>query len=112
MNVNRQFLSRLALAAAMTLGLAHGAETIAEKEALTDKSDPEQVFALAQWCTENGLKTKASKYYSLVVKLDKDHQGARDALGMVKVGEHWVSSKTAGAKPSRGGDAASDEDPA
>ncbi|HYE04385.1 MAG TPA: HEAT repeat domain-containing protein [Planctomycetota bacterium] len=105
--------SRFALAAALSIGLAHGAETIVEMEAQTDKSDPEQVFALAQWCTENGLKTKASKYYSLVVKLDKDHQGARDALGMVKVGEHWVSSKTAGARPGKGAEAAGDdEDPA
>lgn len=104
----------LRLVAAMTLavGLGYGAENVTEKEAQTDKSDPEQVFALAQWCTENGLKTKASKYYSLVVKLDKDHQGAREALGMVKVGEHWVSSKTAGVKSTKGGDAGSDEDPA
>ena len=83
-----RILVRSVAVAALAVGLAHGADSLAEIEAQTDKSDPEQVFTLAQWCTENGLKTKASKYYSLVVKLDKDHQGARDALGMVKVGEH------------------------
>src|SRR5690242_18100814 len=54
---------RFALVAALVVtACAHGADAAAEHEAQTDMSNADQVFALAQWCDQNGLKTKALKY--------------------------------------------------
>ena len=66
-------------------------ESFAEKLQATDQSNPEQVFALAQWCQENNQPSKARQYLFQVIKLDKDHAEARALLGQVKVGERWVS---------------------
>ena len=80
------------------------AESLADKIKATDLSDAEQVFGLAQWCAGNNLPTKARQYYNQVVKLDKDHEAARNALGQVRVGDKWVSAKAAGveARPAAG----------
>ena len=77
------------------------AESLEERVKATDMSNADSVFELAQWCTENKLPTKARAYLNQVIKLDKDHEGARTALGQVKVGEHWVAAATPGspAKP-------------
>ena len=66
-------------------------ENFAEKLKATDQTNPEQVFALAQWCQENNQPSKARQYLFQVIKLDKDHAEARALLGQVKVGERWVS---------------------
>jgi HEAT repeat protein len=88
----RAFASLL-LAAACALGAA---ESLEERLKATDLSNADAVFELAQWCGQNGLPAKARAYYNQVIKLDKDHEGARNALGQVKVGERWVA---AGATP-------------
>ena len=92
-------VSTVLLAIVATTGW--GAESLEEKVKATDLSNAEQVFELAQWCAANNLPTKARQYYNQAVKLDKDHEGARNALGQVRVGEKWVSAKAAGgdAKP-------------
>lgn len=57
----------------------------------TDQSNPEAVFALAEWCKERNLTSKARQYYFQVIKLDKDHAEARAAIGQVRVGDRWVA---------------------
>ena len=89
----------------LALAAATGwAESLEDKLKATDLSNAEQVFELGQWCAANSLPTKARQYYNQVVKLDKDHEGARNALGQVRVGDKWVSAKAAGveAKPAGG----------
>lgn len=95
----------LALAALCQFGYA---ESLEERVKATDMSNADSVFELAQWCTENKLPTKARAYLNQVIKLDKDHEGARTALGQVKVGERWVAAGAPGApaKPAEGADGA------
>ncbi len=92
----------LLLAIAATTGWA---ESLEDRIKATDLSNAEQVFELATWCSANNLPTKARQYYNQVVKLDKEHEGARNALGQVKVNEKWVSAKAvaAEAKPATAG---------
>lgn len=91
-------MSALLLATVAATGWA---ESLAERIKATDMSNAEQVFELAEWCSANNLPTKARQYYNQVIKLDKDHEGARTFLGQVRVGDRWVSAKAAGvaAKP-------------
>ena len=67
------------------------AETYEEQLQKTDQTNAEQVFALAQWCTENNLPSKARQHLFQVIKLDKDHAEARTLIGQVKVGDRWVA---------------------
>jgi hypothetical protein len=97
----------LVLAAA----LAWGEETLEDKVAATDMTSADQVFALANWCKDHRLPTKAGQYYKQVLTIDKDHDGARAALGYVHVGDRWVPKQYAPpgagtAKP--GGEAAAE----
>src|SRR5687768_14384469 len=83
------------------------AESLEQRIAKTDMSNAESVFELGQWCAENKLPTKARQYYNAVIKLEKDHEGARTALGQIKVGERWVSAGNTpptkpGAEPAAG----------
>jgi len=80
------------------------AETLDERIKATDLSNADQVFELGKWCAANNLPTKARQYYNQAVKLDKDHEGARNMLGQARVGDKWVSAKAAGveAKPAAG----------
>lgn len=95
------------LAAALGLPLA-GAESFEEMKKKTDMASADQVFALAQWCQENQLGPTANRYYNQVLKIDKDHEGARIALGFVRVDEKWVhqSRLAPAAKPAPGDPAA------
>ncbi|MBA2481470.1 MAG: hypothetical protein H0V44_12470 [Planctomycetes bacterium] len=69
-----------------------GAETLDAMVKKTDLNNADEVFGLAQWCGENNLPTKARQYYNAVLKIDKDHEAARAALGFVRNGDRWVSS--------------------
>lgn len=66
------------------------AESLEEKIKATDQTNADAVFELAKWCSENNLPTKARAYYRQVIKLNPDHEGARSALGQIKVGERWI----------------------
>jgi hypothetical protein len=69
---------------------AFGEESLDQQVAATDFSSADSVFALANWCKDHRLPTAATKYYNQVLKVDKDHDGARAALGFVRVGDRWV----------------------
>ncbi len=90
-------LSPIALGLMLCASLAQGEDTIESKLKATDMANADAVFALAEWCKANNLPSKSRQYYSQVIKLDRDHEGARTALGQVKVGERWVAAGNAGA---------------
>jgi hypothetical protein len=89
---------------------AFGEETLDQKVADTDFSSADSIFALADWCKEHRLPTKAQQYYNRVLKVDKDHEGARAALGFVRVGDKWVNK--AFAPPGAGQSSSSPDQPA
>src|SRR3954468_10420519 len=71
--------------------VAFGEESLDEKVAATDFTSADSVFVLASWCKEHRMPTKAQQYYNQVLRLDKDHEQARAALGFVRVGDRWVN---------------------
>ena len=66
-------------------------ETYDEEVKKTDQTSADQVFTLAQWCSENNMPSKARQHLFQVIKLDKDHAEARALLGQVKIGDRWVA---------------------
>lgn len=80
----------LLLAAALA-----GAETYDERVAATDAKDAQAVFELAGWCKQQRMHTRAQQHYKQVIAIDPDHQGAREALGFVRVGDRWRSRASA-----------------
>jgi len=85
----KRTVSTLLLAAACGMGFG---ESLEDKLKTVDLTSADSVFELAEWCAQNGLPAKARSYYNQTIKLDKDHDGARTALGQVKVGERWVAA--------------------
>jgi len=51
--------------------------------------DPQALFSVAQWADRTGLKRRATGICEDVLKLDPDHDGARAALGYVRVDDTW-----------------------
>ncbi len=51
-------------------------------------------FALAQWCAENGYAGERRKHLRRVLQLDREHEGARRALGFIRIGGFWVEGRT------------------
>ena len=88
LHATRCFAPTLLLLLAMPFAFG---ETYEEELKKTDQTNVEQVFALAQWCSENNLPSKARQHLFQVIKLDKAHAEARNLLGQVKVGERWVA---------------------
>ncbi len=83
------------IALALALAAALCAETFEDRQKATDMSDAEQVYALAQWCAENRLPSRAQQLYRQVLKIDRNHYGANTALGNVLVGDRWVNRQFA-----------------
>ncbi len=79
-----------------TLGLLAGLtalgaeESFDEVKARTDFASADQVTALGNWCAANQRQTLARTYWNQAIKLDPEHDGARTALGFVRVGEKWL----------------------
>jgi hypothetical protein len=90
-----QFRILLALIAVGVLAAA----SFEEMQAKTDMSSPEAVFALGQWCSDNNLPSRARQLYGQVIKIDRDHEGARAALGMIRVGDRWINKSDEKALP-------------
>lgn len=85
--------------AACALATCLSAASFEEMQAKTDMADAEAVFQLAQWCAQNNLPTKSRQLYNLVIKIDRDHEGARAALGQVRAGSSWVNRSAIVDKP-------------
>ena len=83
---------RLLATALLVVALAPlpAAESLEQVIARTDMTDAEQVYQLAIWCRENNRPQSANTYLNQTVKLDKDHDGARTALGFVQFKGRWV----------------------
>ncbi|MBA2481510.1 MAG: hypothetical protein H0V44_12670 [Planctomycetes bacterium] len=76
----------------LACALANAQESLESKIAETDMNSAESVFELANWCKTHNLPMKSRQYLSQVIKIDKDHEGARTAMGQVRVGDRWVSA--------------------
>lgn len=83
----------------LLLAVAAYAETFEDMQRATDMSNADAVYALAKWCADNRMPTKAQQLYRQVVKIDKDHFGANTALGLVLVGDRWVAKAFAPKSP-------------
>jgi hypothetical protein len=83
-----------------TLGAEEG---LSDVIARTTMSDPDSVFELAQWCAAHNMPSKANTYYHAVIKLEKDHDGARTALNQVKVGDKWMAKSMVKTPPPKPG---------
>ena len=101
-------MARLSPVLALVLGFSlfgsvlTAEDTYDEMVKKTDQSNPEAVYALAKWCQDHNLPSKARQALFQVIKLDKDHAEARNDLGQTKVGDRWISKsqlKDGGAKP-------------
>lgn len=97
----RCFAPTLLLLAA--LPFAGAEESFEDVLKRTDQANAEAVFALAEWCKEHNLTTKARQYYFQVIKLDKDHAEARTAIGQVRVGDRWVAKNLVKDEPAKPG---------
>lgn len=84
MNLSR-ILSALVLATTMF------AASFEEMQAKTDMTSADAVYRLGVWCSENNQPSKARKFYGQAIKIDRDHEGARTALGMIRVGDRWIN---------------------
>lgn len=83
----------VAVLVVIACSLSAASDELQDQIAATDMKDPEAVFALAQWCAENNQPSNARKYYNVVIRIDPEHFGAREALGQVKVGNRWLSAR-------------------
>ncbi len=64
----------------------------AKKEAV-DESDAAALFELANWANDNGLRTDYKRMLRKVIKVDKNHKEAREALGYVFYEDRWVTQR-------------------
>jgi tetratricopeptide (TPR) repeat protein len=51
----------------------------------------EALFALGEWCREQGLEKEAQRSFREVIEIDTDHAGARAALGYSRYGTGWLA---------------------
>ena len=61
-----------------------------EKLAATDTSNPDELYALAVWCKENGLHRSYSKHLKEALKIDPNHYPSQTARGYVMYDGKWV----------------------
>ncbi len=80
----------LALVLSAAMPLACFAETYEEMLKKTDQTSAQAVYELAEWCQQNNQPTRYRQLLAQVIRLDRDHEAAREALGQVKVGTQWV----------------------
>ena len=60
------------------------------EQKLQKATDARSLYDLALWAREKGLGTKAGDLFRKVLTLDRDHEGARKALGFEKVDGRWL----------------------
>ena len=59
------------------------------------KKDPEALFEVGKWAADKALAADAKRLYQAVLKLQPDHAGANEALGLVLVEGKWLPAKEA-----------------
>lgn len=96
--MNRSF--RIGLVAAL-LALPALAQSAAQlkKELRTRekvaKNDPQQLFEVGKWAKQNSLAADAKRLFEKVLKLEPEHAGAHEALGMEQVDGKWIPAAEA-----------------
>ncbi len=60
-----------------------------------DPAQPDELFGLSTWCSKHALPDERDQLLHKVLALDPDHQGAREALGYVRVGGTWTTVRAA-----------------
>ncbi|MEW6745406.1 MAG: hypothetical protein AB1486_21855 [Planctomycetota bacterium] len=68
-------------------------EEFKKKESATNMDDAEAVFTLAVWARDNGLSVEYKRLLRKVIKVNPDHEQARDLLGYVKYEGEWKSKR-------------------
>lgn len=76
---------------ALAVPLSCFGETYEEMLKKTDQTSAQAVYELAEWCQANSQPTKYRQLLAQVIRIDRDHEAAREALGQVKVGTQWVA---------------------
>ena len=96
-------LLRLALGACLAilllpagLSAASFEEEYQTKLAAVDKTSADALVELGNWCRDQNRTTRARQHWNEALRLDKDHEGARAALGFVRQGDRWVAAQFAG----------------
>lgn len=67
------------------------ADQFKDKWEAVDKADAIALAELAEWCDENKLSRESKKVWRAILDVDPDDEGARRALGYVKVDGEWKS---------------------
>ena len=66
-------------------------ELLAVKEASLEDGNTQDLAQLARWCEENRLLKERDRFYWRILEIDRNHRGARDALGFKKLGALWLT---------------------
>ena len=61
--------------------------------------DADAHFQLGQWCSTNGLASKATASFNEAIRIDSDHAAARAALGFTRYGSRWSKGAPKRAQP-------------
>jgi hypothetical protein len=60
-----------------------------------ERTDAEGYYRLGLFCVDHGLTQEALYLFTRAVELEPDHEGARTALGLVRVDGEWVPREEA-----------------
>jgi hypothetical protein len=101
--ISAMFRSLIVLALAASAFAASFEEELAERLASLDRTNADQVFELGNWCRDQGKVVRAREFWNQAIRVDRDHEGARAALGFVRQGDRWVSGKFADKPPAPAG---------
>ena len=73
------------------------AKALEEKLAKIDLSNADQLFEVAVWATQqtdDKVRARGRSLLKEVLELDRDHEGAHQKLGHIKVDDAWFTSKS------------------
>jgi len=62
---------------------------LGRKLAAIPDDDPDALFSVAEWASENSLQREARQIYARILELDGNHALARRKLGFVKIDDRW-----------------------
>jgi hypothetical protein len=68
-------------------------DALKEREAALGAKDAQGLYELAMWAKEQGLDREWRPLLKKVTRIDRDHAGAREALGYKKLDGRWVSER-------------------
>ncbi|MCA8942962.1 MAG: hypothetical protein KDB80_10420 [Planctomycetes bacterium] len=85
----------LATSAAAQKGAAALRKELKQRESAAAKDDADAIVESAKWASAKGVTKDAARLLKKALKIDPDHEGANTAMGLVKVGDEWVTREKA-----------------